>query len=93
MGNIFEPISKSKHSNYSFAPLIKSANNFKSLSNLTHCPVYLVELKTIATYFPIFFTKEKNGDFSLRTLFCLYGRNNLYIDDNGWWQTLFYLCI
>ena len=89
MEKIFEPISKSKHSNYSFSPLSKSTNNFISLINLTHCPIYLVELKIIATYFPIFFIKEKNGNFSLRALFCLYGNNNLYIDTNGWWKALY----
>ena len=89
MVNKIEAISKKKHLNYSFLPLNKSSNNFSSFAKVSNCPIYLSEIKDIALYFPIFFTKDKNEEFSIKCLFSLINDHNVFINKKGNFTALY----
>lgn len=89
MVNKIEAISKKKHLNYSFLQLNKSSNNFISFAKTSNCPVYLPEINNIALYFPIFFTKDKNEEFSIKCLFSLLNDHNVFINKKGNFTALY----
>ena len=89
MTNKITVISRNIHSKYSFLPLDIKLDNFGTLSNLTHCPIYLAELKYIALHFPIILTKGVNNTFDIKCLMSLLGDQNVYIDNKGSWTGLY----
>ena len=85
MNNEIVPVSKIKHRNYYFHCINDKNSDFSNFKNLPNCPVFIDEIKQVASCFPIVFLKNEQGSFRMACVFSLLKDLNVFINsENNW---------